>query len=240
MKFKTISTGSEGNMYYLKDSKGKTLILEAGLGKRDLLSGLDHDISGVCGCLLSHEHVDHSKGAKYLESMGVSIITSPGTMDALNLGAAYNKMLRHGEQFLVGPYWVLPFNTHHNCEEPLGFVIQHNEMGVMVFATDTSDITQKFPVVNHWLIEANYSETMLSDHLESGLISAPQYQKTKTHLSIEKAANTVISNGMDEVKNVILCHTSLKNSNENYFEKYFARKTGILPVIAQPNLVMDL
>ena len=240
MKLKIVSTGSEGNMYVLSDSKNRKLILEAGLSRDLMIAGLDYDLNGISGLCLSHEHEDHSKSAKAFEQMGVSIITHAKTALKCKLNASYNEYLEHGQQVLVGSYYVMAFNTYHNCEHPLGFIIHHDEMGTMVFATDTSMIPNKFNNVNHWLIEANYSESNIDDLLESGNMTAPQYQKTKTHLSIEAATDVVLSNGIETVNNVVLCHTSLKNACESRFTEYFSAKTGIMPKIAQPNMTIRL
>lgn len=54
--FKVLGSGSKGNCYLIETSK-EILILEAGLKWKDIVLGLDFDLSKVVGCLISHEHL---------------------------------------------------------------------------------------------------------------------------------------------------------------------------------------
>lgn len=66
MKLKCIATGSSGNCYTLTADNGETLILDAGIGIRDIKKGLNWNIRNVVGCIVSHAHSDHSKSVKDL------------------------------------------------------------------------------------------------------------------------------------------------------------------------------
>lgn len=53
---KILGSGSKGNCYLIECS-GETLILDIGVSWRDVLKGLNYNIGGVQGVLVSHEHL---------------------------------------------------------------------------------------------------------------------------------------------------------------------------------------
>ena len=55
MKLKTISSGSHGNCYLLETDAEK-LILDCGLPIKVIKQGLDFDLGGIQGVLISHAH----------------------------------------------------------------------------------------------------------------------------------------------------------------------------------------
>ena len=71
---KVLSSGSKGNCYLLI-TPNETLIIEAGIRYKDILKGLDFKLDKVVGCLVSHEHKDHSKSIEYLIKNGIDIFT---------------------------------------------------------------------------------------------------------------------------------------------------------------------
>ena len=56
MKLKCIATGSIGNCYILESSTGEKLILDCGVGIKEIKKGLNWDIRGVSGVIVSHAH----------------------------------------------------------------------------------------------------------------------------------------------------------------------------------------
>lgn len=53
---KVLATGSKGNCYLLQAGNDK-LLLECGIPYKEILKGLDFNLNGVQGCLISHEHL---------------------------------------------------------------------------------------------------------------------------------------------------------------------------------------
>lgn len=56
MFVRCIGTGSSGNCYALYDNVGKILLLDLGLARKQILRGIDFNVSDVVGCVVSHEH----------------------------------------------------------------------------------------------------------------------------------------------------------------------------------------
>ena len=57
MQFKSLASSSKGNAYLLTSDEAQPLLVEAGLTTKTLREGLNFSISGLAGCLVSHEHL---------------------------------------------------------------------------------------------------------------------------------------------------------------------------------------
>lgn len=53
---KVLASGSSGNCYIVQAGEEK-LILECGIGYKEILKGLNYTIKNVKGCLISHQHL---------------------------------------------------------------------------------------------------------------------------------------------------------------------------------------
>ena len=62
---KVIGSGSSGNCY-LANINGTQLLLECGLSFKTIQKALNFKLSSIEGCLVTHEHIDHSKAVKDL------------------------------------------------------------------------------------------------------------------------------------------------------------------------------
>lgn len=57
MKLKCIATGSTGNCYALTSNSGEALILDCGIPIKEIKKGLDWNIRGIKGVIISHTHL---------------------------------------------------------------------------------------------------------------------------------------------------------------------------------------
>lgn len=73
MFVRCIGTGSSGNCYALYDNDGKILLLDLGLARKEILKGIDFNVSDVAGAVVSHGHGDHAKAVKDFENMGIPV-----------------------------------------------------------------------------------------------------------------------------------------------------------------------
>lgn len=56
MKLKVLGSGSSGNCYLLS-TENETLILDCGLPIKEIKKGLDFDLGGIKGVLVTHAHL---------------------------------------------------------------------------------------------------------------------------------------------------------------------------------------
>lgn len=236
MKLKVLSSGSQGNCYILQ-SDDEQLILDCGIGLKQLKTGLGFNILNVAGCLVTHHHKDHDLTSNELIKMGISVIRP---FDENNK----NKTLKRGSCFKIKP---IPLTdkkgdwTHSNSDGskcPIyGYHIYHDELGSLVYCTDTEFIKWHFNGVNHFLIEANYDLDLLDND------SKKTTRVFQSHMSIQAACKFIRANqSANDIKNIILCHlSSLNGSPENFKDMMLkANKNTANVYIAKKGLEVEL
>nr|DAM22970.1 MAG TPA: YycJ-like MBL-fold protein [Bacteriophage sp.] len=57
MKLKCLGSSSAGNCYLLTSNNGETLILDCGIPIKEIKKGLDWNIRGIKGMIISHAHL---------------------------------------------------------------------------------------------------------------------------------------------------------------------------------------
>ena len=153
MKFESFYSSSRANFYVVTAANGKRLLIECGCTWKKLLKALDYKLENVVGCLLSHEHKDHSHCVEDVLEAGIDVYASRGTFDAIEESLHLHRKAKVIEDrlsfnILCGPdgvFTVLPFVINHDATEPMGFVIHEWESeNDLLFVTDTSYIKQKF------------------------------------------------------------------------------------------------
>lgn len=88
-----------------------------------------------------------------------------------------------------------------------GFLIQHPEMGRLLYITDTELVKWKFKNINHILLGVNY-QTKYIDSEE-----AKRNHVLRGHLELSTAVDFIKANKSNALRNVILCHLSKENAN---------------------------
>lgn len=240
MKLKVLASGSKGNCYLLQ-SEDETLILECGIRYKDILKGLNFNLSNIVGCLISHEHKDHSKAISDIIKAGIDIYTSEGTALACAALEYRVKHIKSEQQFSLGKFTILPFETQHDAKEPLGFLIQHPDMGKMIFATDTYYIQYKFTGLNHLLLECNYSNEILAENIKQGLIPLSLRNRLlKSHFSLSNVKEFLKASELDAVRNIVMIHLSDNNSDSGLFKSEIEKVTGKPVYIAEQGLEIEL
>lgn len=230
---KVLASGSSGNCYLLETER-ETLILECGIKYKDVLKGLNFDLSKVVGCLISHEHNDHCKAINEVIKAGIKVYSSLGTWDSITPKKLENiyKMLRVSskQKYRIGNFSVMPFEVEHDVAEPLGFVIHHEELGGILFATDTYYLKYRFEKIDHILIECNYSENILKD------LPSWRARVLKSHMSLETLKEALKTWDLRNTKDITLIHISEGNGDPQRFKKEVEELTGIKTYIAVPGL----
>lgn len=241
MKLKILGSGSSGNCYIL-EGKEETLILEAGLTYKKIQEGLNYDTRKVKGCLISHEHGDHSKAVKDLIKNGIDIYMSNGTIKALELEEGHRvNSLAPGRLEEVGGFKVLPFDTKHDALEPLGFLVQHKEMGKLLFITDSYYSKYRFKDVDHMLVECNYKKSILKENINNGIITNWLGERImKSHFELDNVKEFLKTSDLDKTKNIVLIHLSSQNSDRKLFKEEIERATGRQTFVASKGLEIDI
>ena len=230
MKVYCLASGSSGNSYAVDDGES-VLLLEAGLPASRIMQGYLDLLPRCAGCLITHEHQDHAKGAASLCSRGIDLYMTAGTQHALgDFKCPYRiHTIWALKQFLIGSWIVLPFGTEHDAAESVGFLlastITHEKV---LFATDTYYIKYRFSGVNVFMLECNYSLPILRENIKSGLV--PESQKKRllqSHFSLEHLIEFLKVTDLSAAGRIYLLHSSSRNGDKKLFQSEVQRAAGV-------------
>lgn len=228
-----LASSSAGNAYRISDGK-TALLLEAGLPYKDLQRALDFQVSGLSGCLISHEHGDHSKAAKEVMRAGVPVYTGAGTAAALGLAGHRLRIVQAHESFTIGTWTILPFDVEHDAAEPLGFVLANTANDKLVFLTDTYYCRYRFTGLTHLMLECNYALDIVNRRVDAGKLHPAQKRRLlRSHFGLENVKDFLRANDLSRLREVWLLHLSDGNSDEERFKREIQEITGTVVLVAR-------
>lgn len=233
-----IGSSSKGNCYVIQNNS-EALIIEAGLPLLEAKKVLNWNIQKVVGCLVSHQHGDHAAFAKEYTDAAIPLLAPEETIKTKKIGYSA-KAAEHGKCYKLGNFKVIPFNVYHDVP-CMGYLVWHKEFGKLLFTTDTYAVPYNFNGINHWLIEANYSDEILNNNIANGRV--PKMMKERlmlSHLSIDNAIGVLKRNDLSQTKHIVLLHLSDGNSNETEFVKAVRRATGKRTIAAKKGVEITL
>jgi len=242
MNLKVLGSSSGGNCYLLQTNTGD-LMIECGIKFKKIQQSLKFNLSGIKGCLISHEHQDHCKSVKDVIKAGVDIYTSLETAKQLGISESHRAhMVDAGMQFSIGDFIILPFKTEHDALNPLGYLIQYKPTGEkIIFATDTFYLRNRFNSLDYVLIECNYCKDTLDYNIENGYIAQGMKNRLlESHFSLEHVKEFLAANDLSKVKKIVLLHLSYKNADSERMIREISELTGKEVVIAEGGLDISL
>ena len=237
MKLRCVGSSSKGNAYAL-ESANEILLLEAGCQILEVKKAINWQISKVVGCVVSHCHGDHIGKIRDYYNIGFPIYTNDETAEFIE--TVYGeKVLSVPEfqRFRLGGFTVQPFYLPHNGVPNFGYLIEHSDMGKLLFMTDMEYCRYDFKAlgINHILVEANYDMELVDR-------SIPNYtHKLLGHCSIQTACGIIRSNRTPELRSVMLCHLGAF-SDEGDFKRQAAESAGagVDVAVADSGKVFDI
>lgn len=243
MELTILGSSSSGNSYVIQNAT-EALVLEAGIDFQEVQRALDWNVSKVAACLITHEHMDHAARTHEFLQARIPVFASAGTISKIQRVKSFNPLLftiKASEPFTAGRFQIIPFETKHDSEEPLGFYIKHPEMGTLLFATDTYYLPHTFTGLNNIMIECNYSREILDANIEAGkLPKLVRNRVVQSHMSLDNCIRTLQANDLKRVNNIILIHLSDGNSNPDEFQRLVFEATGKSVHIAEPGKKIKL
>lgn len=243
MKLHVIGSSSAGNSYVLQNAE-EALIIECGVRFEKIQKAVGFNLSKVCGCLITHSHGDHCKAVKEVTIAGINVYASCGTCEELLAYCPNPRRLRPVQTktpFRVGNFRVIAFDVVHETKEPVGFLIDHKETGLILFLTDTVYARYKFPGLNQVIVEANYCDEILQARRESGAtIEMLRDRVIESHMSLRNCKDLLLANDLTQVRNIVLIHLSNAHSDEQRFKKEVEELTGRVVHVADTGMIIDL
>jgi phosphoribosyl 1,2-cyclic phosphodiesterase len=160
-----LASGSSGNSY-LVEAAGIKLLFDAGLNAYTIesyLRGLGASCSELAAIFVTHEHIDHLRGAGMLARRHrLPIVATQGTFNAgaHQFGVLREKVVQPpGTEIDVGGVTVRSFAISHDAVEPCGFWIEAGGWNI-VLCTDlgcaTDSILEPLSAADLLVLEANH------------------------------------------------------------------------------------
>lgn len=224
MRLDIVGSSSRGNCYILQSEK-EALIIEMGCKFQNVLNAVGYDRSKIVGAIVSHNHSDH---AKYVSELGQWNIPFAAPADV----PSPHIVLKNVAKTSFGRFSVTAFKVDHNAD-CRGFVIEHPDMGRLLFVTDAKKIPYKFKSLDYVMCEANYDYDMYVNYPE-------RRHGNLNHMEIGTAIAGVRNQDLSNAKRIILLHLSDGLSNAEDFKRRMEEVTGIPTTVADSGMSMEL
>jgi len=231
MEIIPIASSSLGNCYYISDGSSH-LLIECGIRLDKIAKSIPVNLTELNGCLITHEHKDHSLSAEKLLRY-CHIFASKGTLDELAIESYKYKQheIKHYQALRIGTFAVIGFNVQHDAKEPLGFLIYSSiTKEKLLFATDTFYIKPKFAGLDYIMIECNYAKDILDKNDTNKKVKNRLYS---SHFELENVKEFLKANDLSQVKAIYLMHLSDGNSDEIRFKHEIMALTGKPVIVCQ-------
>lgn len=238
IQLKVLGSSSSGNCYIL-ESDTEALIIEAGVELINVKRALQYNMRKIVGCIVSHSHNDHARYLPDISKACVPIYALQDVIDAKHITRRYNAV-QALKAYNIGGFKIIPFNVKHDVP-CLGYIIEHQECGRILFMTDTYACPIVCRDISHWLIEANYADDILEQSIQKGLVTASMRQRLlMSHMEIENTVQVLLRSDLSKTKNIVLIHLSSRNSNEARFVERVERATGKVTYAAEGGMTLKL
>lgn len=222
MKFCSLYSGSSGNSIFLSTDNTKILI-DAGMAGKHLdfaLKEIEQDPSEIDAIFITHEHIDHIKGAGIMSrKYDIPIYANEGTWIAMEkkVGKIREDNIRviKDRCISIKDMDIVNYDILHDAACPVGYTIICGNKRASV-TTDlgcfTSEVKENIKDSQVLLIESNHDVEMLkfgpySYDLKRRILS------DVGHLSNEACGNALLELLQSGNKKVVLGHLSETNNH---------------------------
>jgi phosphoribosyl 1,2-cyclic phosphodiesterase len=220
MRFSVLASGSRGNAFWVETNQ-TALLIDAGLSCSECmkrLGGLGVDPARLKGIVITHEHIDHIRGAGVLaRRFRVPVYINSATLrkGMTTLGdIAQPVVIRTGQSLTVKDLLIETFTKCHDAADPMGVVV--SSQGVRLGLI--TDLGRSTPVVENRLkgchalvVESNHDERMLEEG-PYPLELKRRIRGPEGHLSNGEARTLVKALSHGDLSVVVLAHLSEKNN----------------------------
>lgn len=223
LMFSPLFSGSSGNAALAGAGKTRILI-DAGLSGSAIeaaLINIGENICDIKAILITHEHIDHIRGAgvlsrKYDIPVFANIRTWQAMHEKIGEIREKNTCVFSEKDFYIDDLNIEIIKTPHDAAEPSGFKISFRNKSVAVL-TDlghyTRIMTMQLKSTDIVLLEANHDVNMLESSRYPRELKK-RIAGVRGHLSNEAAGDAAVELIKNGVKGILLGHLSEENNYE--------------------------
>ena len=242
--FRSFSSGSSGNCYYL-GTREDGILIDAGVGIRTLksnLAGMGVSPDGIRAVLVTHDHFDHIRSlGSYCKRLKKPVWMTGTLRKALAINWMTGEYLSPvvkvfpddgPADIVTGHVTARPFIVPHDATQTVGYDILFDDYPFVIMTdigamTDEAlDCARKARTV---VIEANY---------DLGMLRNGSYPKDlqdricggRGHLSNDECADAIRNFMHDGLENIFLCHLSANNNTPGLALEAAGKAVGSNPV----------
>jgi phosphoribosyl 1,2-cyclic phosphodiesterase len=215
-----IASGSNGNCYYVGNEK-EGILVDAGISARQIIARMRQknlDPARVKAIFISHEHADHTNGARVLsKKMNIPVYLTSRTFVAMypKHKPIAPRFFEPGREIRIGLFQVHPFLKKHDAAEPCSFRLEYNgfHVGVLTdIGSQNENVVRHLNLCHALFLETNYDEKMLWE----GRYPMQLKQRIASdhgHLSNDQAFELLKNFSGKQLQVVFLSHLSAENNS---------------------------
>jgi phosphoribosyl 1,2-cyclic phosphodiesterase len=220
INFCNLYSSSSGNCTYVASEETRILV-DAGVSCNKIIKALDEigvDIDEIDAIIISHEHIDHTRGLTTLcKKHHIPVYANRRTwnmIESLNVPDTCRLVFSTSQEFEIGDFTIYPFPIPHDAVEPCGFSL-YSEGKKITITTDIGHITEgtlhQLECSDILLLEANYdTETLKCGPYPYQL--KKRIMSDSGHLSNEEASKAISYLSKNNCQNIVLGHLSKENN----------------------------
>jgi phosphoribosyl 1,2-cyclic phosphodiesterase len=220
MRFCVLASGSRGNACYIETRRTRILV-DAGLSCREVVRRLDAlgvDPQRLDALLITHEHIDHIKGAGPLaRRFDLPVYLNASTMrKSLRVlgGLSRPVTISTGQDITIRDLRIETFTKCHDAADPMGFVISLGglRLGLMTdLGRSTRVVVDRLKQCQALIMEFNHDEEMLEEG-PYPLQLKRRIRGPDGHLSNRQAGDLLSTLCHHDLQCVVLAHLSATNN----------------------------
>jgi phosphoribosyl 1,2-cyclic phosphodiesterase len=216
-----LGSGSSGNAVLI-ECDGSRILIDCGFGTRTLagrLATIGVDPKSIDGCLITHEHSDHVKGAgAAAKKWGWGVYATPGTAKARELAETPVHLFEPGMAIEFPRCTVTSTATPHDANQSVGFVVESRSTGARAglfydIGHVSAAIAGACERLDILVLESNHDDDMLRNGPYPRWLQSRIACKTG-HLSNRDSAAFAREAVTREMQHVVLAHLSEQCNTE--------------------------
>ncbi len=215
-----LASGSTGNCIYVS-SQSTHILVDAGLYGKEIVNRLAQigiKPNQIEAILISHEHVDHIRGARILSNkFNIPVYITEETAYYLGDSIANERMVRVmpvNGRIEINDIVIEPIPLPHDAIDPVGFCV-HSDKTKISIATDLGHIPAylgaRFADSDGIFIESNHDEDMLMKG-SYPLFLKERIMGSRGHISNSTAASFLAQYTGSRTQQIWLGHLSRNNN----------------------------